>query len=348
MNKAVGLNVFTLNEGFAPDDIPAMSKNVAATAVCNHEPAWGWSGWEHTLDKEITAENLIRDGLFTGKFVIKKRTPPASAVKTETELLVEAEKKATGRGVSVQRKKEIRNEVYERLQGETPVSYKTIGWVLFPREGPIKSQYLITNAMSDTDVDLFSLAWRDTLKREFPVPFRFNKMLDEANIDAYAFKPIPLNKAADLFDMSIHKEFLMWLWYRASGVGGLDTTADIQTGDTLVLNDIDRGSRVTVKGQAQRNIDEIKKMVQRGYLVDRISLMCETQEVGISFELDVNAAFHKVVMTPSEAFGADIKVFGGLVDVISRLVAQYGNLRGDEKAWKQEVQEFRQWLEGGV
>jgi hypothetical protein len=175
------------------------------------EVEYGWVSGRHLLERRIDEETAISGGYTHLHLRQAQRKIPSSLLTAECRLLeLAAQAENDGKPVGRKQRKEIKEEVIERLLPQMPPQIAGIPFVIDPNEA-----LLYLGATSEKQVDVFLSLFYNTVGFEPVLLAPDLAAVDVANVDA-AGLPV-LNFSADLSDDEAQGtpglDFLTWLWY---------------------------------------------------------------------------------------------------------------------------------------
>ncbi len=174
----------------------------------------GWTGCNHLLETEINEENIQLGGfVFTNLRTARKKVP-ASQLKADIKIEELAHIRASGNpDLSRKKKKEIREEVTERLMSEATPQFSGTQVVIDQTDNTV---YL--GAASVAAADTFIALFNDTFKIA-PIQIVPEEFMAEKKMMQSAYNGIRLpNGETD--DYTPGRDFLTWLWYFSEEKGG--------------------------------------------------------------------------------------------------------------------------------
>ncbi len=216
----ISCRVCLLPQAMPEDALERFARKAApALESVKDEPVLGWVSGRHLLERRIDEETAYSGGYLHLCLRQAQRKIPASLLKAECQMMELAQMAANNSDiVSRKQKKEIREEVAERLLPTMPPQLSGIYFTIDASENR-----LYVGAASDKQLDTFLEHFRETIGFE-PIaltPETTPSDLFKMNPDA-----VPqLNFSPELADASaggtLGQNFLTWLWFYQEENNGL-------------------------------------------------------------------------------------------------------------------------------
>ena len=202
-----------------PDDLLERFNRDSAGSLesVKDEPVWGWVSGRHLLDTRIDDETAILGGYVHLGLRQAQRKVPTSLLRAEcrmAELALEAEKQSR---VNRKERKQIKEEVTERLLPKMPPQLSGVPFVIDRNDSKL---YL--GATSEKQLDVFLGMFYETVGFE-PVPQTPEIVaVDELNVDPDSLPPLSFSPDVPDSDApgTVGQNFLTWLWYFQEECGG--------------------------------------------------------------------------------------------------------------------------------
>lgn len=324
-----------------PEDVIDLFAGEAAPGMTSAEAQFsGWVSSRHLLDRHITEETVRCGSLLRLTLLQAERKIPSSLLKTECTIEELALKAAESLDyVNARRRREIKEQVTERLLPNMPLQLKGIDVVYNPA-----SQMLYAEAMTVPQSDLLMARLLAVL--DFHVYPCLPDMLfkditgqDPAELPAVTFSPqLDLQESGAL----VGQEFLTWLMYRAEKKGG--TVVSNKQGGTfhfmlegpLTFTHEGSGAHTTVlKGGEPVGSAETKTCLMSGKLLKQAKIILQQGEERWSMTLNAqDLSFRSVKLPdtdkdfdPVSRFEQRIQLLETCEQVITELFEEYARLR---------------------
>lgn len=217
---SISFRICELKQAMPDDTLDRFAEKAAGPLeYVKEEPKWGWVSGRHLLETRIDEQTAYAGGYLHLTLRQAERKIPPSLLKAEcrmAELALLQEQ--GGEQISRKQKKEIKQDVTERLLPDMPPTLSGIDFVV--DEG-YKKIYL--TATSDKQLDTFLASFYQTVEIE-PVPLSPEILAaevsdgDPANIPPLNFSDsVPDNAAGG----TLGQNFLTWLWFYLEQHGGI-------------------------------------------------------------------------------------------------------------------------------
>ena len=211
----VPLTMFKLT-GDLPDNAAELFSKYKAGRLedVKDEAQIGWTGFNHLLETTLDEETILLGGfIFTNLRTAKKKISPAQ-LKADIRIEELAHIRASGNAdISRKKKKEIREDVTERLMEDATPQFNGIQMVIDQTDNTI---YL--GASSVAAVDTFTALFNDTFSVA-PIQMLPEELMAEEKILSSSYTGLTLSKDEDA-EFTPGRDFLTWLWYYSENEGG--------------------------------------------------------------------------------------------------------------------------------
>ncbi len=345
-----------------PEDVleKFISKKAKSTNSLKDEPEIGWVTSRHLLDTIINEDTAYLGGYLSLVLRTAVRKIPASLLTAECKIDELAMMQANElHELTRKMKKEIKEDVIDRLLGQMPPSLSGTQFIMLQDEA---TMYLGTT--STTQVDGFIDQFRQTTDSE---PYALTPdMICEDDHDVNANDLPRLNFSQTLRDElacngTIGQDFLTWLLYLAESEGGLIKVAD---GDEFAfaidgplmliadgngaLESIIRKGLPTLSSELQAALNVGKKLKQAKLIFGKGDDIWE-----FTFESE-NFAYKSMRLPQGEkldkesAFQERMINMGIIDDAMKYLFAQYIDQVKDAEKYKVLQDKIKTWLNDRV
>ena len=209
------LTMFKLT-GDLPENTAELFSNKKAGRLedVKDEVQIGWTGHNHLLETNIDEENIQHGGFVFVNLRTAKKKVASSQLKADIRIEEIAHIRASGYPeLSRKKKKEIREDVTERLMNDATPQFSGIQAVIDQNDNSI---YLGTSSIAAVDsfIGLFS----DTFKIA-PIQIVPEELMAEEKILQTSYTGLRLPKGEE-DDFTPGRDFLTWLWYFSEEKGG--------------------------------------------------------------------------------------------------------------------------------
>lgn len=316
----------------------------------------GWVTGRHLLDRNINEDSAMVAGCVRLTLMKAERTIPPALLRAECRMEELADMQA--RGVTYLRRDErsaIKKQVTERLLPDMPPVLTGIDWTALP-----DSQYLYATAMTDKQLDAFSLHFRNAIgiHPEPLTPETLAVMIagkDCRDLAPVSFSPEMDDHAAEL---RIGRDFLTWLWFFAEACGGLIETdegaATILVEGPLTFAFEGEGAHETVLRKGQPTISaEAKTALMAGKKLKsaKVTIALNEQEWKLTLDADsfalrsVSLPKGEEVIGPEEKFLDRFHAIERLRTTLTAFYKRFLAERTDEKEWLAIHKTIHQWVQ---
>jgi hypothetical protein len=209
------LTMFKLT-GDLPDNASELFNKHKAGSLENvkDEIQIGWTGCNHLLDTNIDEENIRLGGFIFVNLRTAKKKIPVSQLKAEIKIEELARIKASGHPeLSQKKKKEIREDIAERLINETKPRFSGFQVVIDQTDNTV-----YFGASSIAAADTFTALFNDTFKIA-PVQIIPEELMVEQKISSSSYLGLHLPNSVD-DEFTPGRDFLTWLWHYSETEGG--------------------------------------------------------------------------------------------------------------------------------
>lgn len=315
----------------------------------------GWSGPRFAGDAEISGSAMA--GWIVLSFVSAARVVPAGLLAREVAIEEMAALKASGRGwLKRAERAEIKAEVFARLLWEMPWNYRSL-WIAVP-EGSGAAGVAFSSALSESDADRLSLAWRNTFSTEI------EPLTDEAEalVARVKLADLPAVRYAPganevMFCESLGADFLTWLWCRAemglplAKIRNAVIEGLVEEPLTLVLDGNGCKRTVLAKGNVM-GAQETKAALMAGKKLAKCKLSL-VREGGapMSFQVDSSLAVRGLrppkepgVLSPAERVGARMLAVTDCYAALRAALRAFLKVRTSDM-WEAEREQVQMWIQ---
>jgi hypothetical protein len=211
---SLSFRMFYVSRDLTEDDISRFaSQTLPPLSALSDEEVHGWVTGRHLLDRNITEESAFLGGYLRLTLVQAcRRIPPALL---RAECAMEA---GHVEYLNQQQRREIRQQVRERLLPDMPPRLKGIEWVFDAR-----SRMIYASATAVKQVDAFVLNLLQTTGCIAQAADPETLAAKTEHVDVRDWTPASFSDEMEdgMVDGTAGREFLMWLWYGSEKRGGL-------------------------------------------------------------------------------------------------------------------------------
>ncbi len=288
-----------------PDDALDRFENQKGYSLATvlDEPQIGWVSGRHLLDTQIDESTALPGGHLhlVLRSAVRKIPPALFKAECRIEELAAAQK-GNIQFLSRKQKKEIKEDVKDRLLKDMPPALRGIPFVV---DAPAAFMYLAATSLSQ--IDQFLYFFCETIGFE-PLPLTAELLAEtefKANPDnlprlLFTDEPVDID-----YESSIGRDFMTWLWFFQEERGGTFKVADLGEFSILVQGPLvlagegDAAQEIvvrrglpTISGEANSALLSGKKLKKAKFLLARDDEMW-------SFTLDADTlVFRSVVLPP--------------------------------------------------
>ena len=325
------LTVFKLT-GDLPDNAVELFGKLKAGRLedVKDEVQVGWTGCNHLLETNIDEENIQLGGfVFVNIRTAKKKVSP-SQLKADVKIEELAHIRASGYPeISRKKKREIREDVMERLMEEATPQFNGVQVVIDQNDNTI---YLGASSVAVSDT--FTALFNDTFKIA-PIQMVPEELMAEEKILTSSYVGLNLPNSED-DEFTPGRDFLTWLWNYSEEKGGdidvknYGTFAVMPEGPLTFASEGQGAFESVVRKGNPLNSAEAKTALSTGKKLKKANLI-----------------FARADETWSCSFDADIFSFTGMklpegeeMDYASRFAERVNNLHIFKEVFKAYFKKF--------
>lgn len=179
----------------------------------------GWVTGRHLLDRNITSDTAYYAGFLRLSLMHAERKIPEPLLRAECKMQEIALMQAEGRDrLSATIRREIRNEVTERLLPTMPPVLRGIGMIY-----DATTRFIYTTALSDKQLDAFQIGFAQVVGAGGVPVIPQTVSLQRRNRSIDGWDPVSFSPEVEPEDV-IHDaglDFLTWLWFVSEARGGM-------------------------------------------------------------------------------------------------------------------------------
>lgn len=336
-------------ERFAASALPPLN-------TLAQEELHGWVGFRHVLDREITEGNAYLGGYLRLTLTqVQKKIPSsllAAECRMEEVVLMQAEEIAF---VSQTQRREIREQVRERLLPQMPPQLKGIDFVHDRNSGII-----YCSATSEKQVEAFQLNFLQTTGKAIEPVDAFSAAMQTVKSDVRDWKPANFSTLLEdgAVDSSAGREFLTWLWFMSEERGGTfqikgaGEVALAIEGPLMLVNEAAGVHETVLKKGNPLNSPETRIALLAGKMLKRAKISVARGEQVWSFTFDADDfVFRSMKLPPTESYDAVTRFQERMVhleefrSVFLELFRQFATARKNPEQWKETQDAMKLWVQ---
>lgn len=350
---SVSLRVFRVKPGSQfPENAADRLANDAIQPVdlIPAEGCVGWSTGRHLLDRNITEDSVKVAGRIRVSLVKAEKRIPAALFKAECRQEELALMAATDRQfLKRSERAEISKSVQERMIPTMPPSLSGIDVVR------VNDDIVYATAMGDSQVDLLTHSWKNTLGQElYPyTPALAATLLAKVSFNSLKSTSFSSAMADADVEQDIGTEFLTWMWYFSEACGGMSDGFGFALEGPFTFIHEGAGAHVVVVRKGNPGIaSEAKSALVAGKKLKQAKLTIAKGEFTWACTINGGEWTFSSLKLPKGEQNDPVSIFeerlmsiGQFVEAVEGLFQKFLVIRIDEAKWKDEVSKIREWVD---
>jgi hypothetical protein len=347
---SVSIRAFFLERQVQDTDVDGFKDHSIQSEANIREEDTGWATNRYLMDRNITEDSAYCGGYLNLNLTSAERKVPAGLLSTECRIEEIAQMQAMGKSfLSGKERKEIKQNVKERLLPNMPLNIKGIGVVA---NGDVLYAEATTDKKSDMVAASFIEATGMRVANVTP-----ETMYRKNGGDVNSLQPSSFSDNA-LESVDLGEDFLTWLWYKsdtgtAFNVNGDTVEAFVEGPMTLVSEGEGAHEAILRKG-----VPSIAKETQAAFItgkklrVAKVTFAKSEDEIW-SCKLNANTFTFGGLKVPkaerkldaASKFQQNIMNIEAFFAMFNSIYSDFCNIRKDDIAWKDEVKAIVDWME---
>jgi len=346
---------------YAPDKLPDdhlarfQATKLPPLGTLAQESLEGWVGGRHLLDYDFDQHTAYPSGYLRLTLTRAEKKIPVSLLNAECRMEELARQRAEGlEFLSAPVRREIRQEVRERLLPTMPPQLKGLDMVYDPRTG-----ILYSSACSEKQTELLQLVFLRTTGRALEPCDPLSVALREAKSDIRDWHPVSFALMANEEGVTCGagRELLTWLWFLSETRGGEvelpggERVALLIEGPLLLVNE-GRGAHEAQLRKGDPVVGaETRASLQSGKMLKRARLTLAQGDECWSCVPDADGfVFRGMRLPPVESYDSHSRFAERMVHLdrfrclFTGLYAEYIRHRKTPALWKPLVEDLRRWV----
>lgn len=320
------------------------------------EEIHGWVAGRHLLDRNITEETAFLGGYLRLTLTQAARKVPASLLTAECAVEEMAQMEAEGTAyLNQQARREIRQQVRERLLPTMPVQLKGIDFVYDAR-----SRMLYATATSDKQLDALVLNLLQTTGCAAEPADPETIAAKTEQIDVRDWPPASFSEALEdgMVDGTAGREFLMWLWYSSEKRGGIVDVPDVGEiafmveGPLTFVMEGKGAHEISLKKGEPMLSAEARTALLSGKKLSKAKVQFARGEESWAFTFDADAFIIRNLRLPqTESFDRTGKFQERMVlletfrQALFHLFTEFAKERNNTAQWSKTKAAMRRWVD---
>jgi len=310
------------------------------------EECSGWTTGRYLLDRNINSDSISVAGRTRVTLVKAERKIPGALFKAECKQEELATLQAKGTSFLKRAEKmEISKSVYDRMIPDMPLSLSGID-VVTTKDGAYAS------AISDSNVDLFLMAWKSTLDSSLiPYTPEVAAVMNGVNINTLYPTSFSSSVPDSNAEQNIGTEFLTWLWYFSEQTGVHNDFGFVLDGPFTFIHEGDGAHEIIIRKGNPGISSEAKSALLAGKKLLKAKLTMARGED--QWTCSVNGsdwAFNSMKLPkgekldPISMFDVRMSSIATFIEAFEGLYKLFLDIRKDADKWKDEVAGIIQWI----